>query len=213
MLLDLIAARRAEPRDDLISFLLDARLQLKDQDPRPLTDREIMHSARLVMVAGGGTSWRQMGIAAWALLSHPEQFEQVKADRSLMDQAIEESLRWNPTAPLFYRMVMEDTEFLGMPMQEGDVLELGLGAANRDPSRWDNPDEFDLHRPAKTNLAFGLGTHRCLGMNVAKVEISVGINALLDAFPNMRLDPAEPAPFLTGGLEQRGISGLPVLLR
>lgn len=213
MLLDLIAARRAEPRDDLISFLLAARLQLKDQDPRPLTDREIMHSARLVMVAGGGTSWRQMGIALWALLSHHEQLEQVKADRGLIDQAIEESLRWNPTAPLFYRMVMADTEFMGQTMHEGDVLELGLGAANRDPSRWADPAAFDLHRPAKTNLAFGLGTHRCLGMNVAKVEMSVGIVALLDAFPDMRLDPAEPAPFLTGGLEQRGISGLPVLLR
>lgn len=213
MLLDLIVARRAEPRDDLISFLLGARLQMKDQESRPLTDREIMHSARLVMVAGGGTSWRQMGIALWALLSHPGQFEAVKANRALMDQAIEESLRWNPTAPLFYRMVEQDTEFFGLPMRAGDVLELGLGAANRDPSRWDDPEAFDLHRPAQTNMAFGLGTHRCLGMNVAKVEIAVGLNALLDAFPDLRLDPAEPAPFLTGGLEQRGITGLPVLLR
>jgi cytochrome P450 len=213
MLLELIAARRAEPRDDLISFLLGARLQLKDQEPRALTDREIMHSARLVMIAGGGTSWRQMGIALWALLSHREQLEQVKADRALMDQAIEESLRWNPTAPLFYRMVAADTEFYGHPMKQGDVLELCLGAANRDPTRWDRADQYDLHRPAKTNMAFGLGTHRCLGMNVAKVEIGVGIDALLDAFPDMRLDPGQPPPYLTGGLEQRGITGLPVLLR
>jgi cytochrome P450 len=212
MLLELIAARRAEPRDDLISFLLAARLQLKGEEPRPLTDREIMHSARLVMVAGGGTSWRQMGIVLWALLSHRDQLEEVKANRNLMDAAIEESLRWNPTAPLFYRMIEEDTEFYGVPMAAGEVLELCLGAANRDPARWEEPDKYDIHRPAKTNLAFGLGTHRCLGMNVAKVEISVGINALLDAFPNMRLDPAAEAPFLTGGLEQRGISGLPVLL-
>lgn len=213
MLLDLIAARRAEPGDDLISFLLAARLRMKDEEPRPLTDREIMNTARLVMVAGGGTSWRQMGIALWALLSHRDQLEEVKADRTLMDQAIEESLRWNPTAPLFYRMIEQDTEFFGVPMKAGEVLELGLGAANRDPGRWERADEYDLHRPAMTNLAFGLGTHRCLGMNVARVEIGVGINALLDAFPNLRLDPNEPAPFLTGGLEQRGISGLPVLLR
>jgi cytochrome P450 len=213
MLLELIASRRAEPRDDLVSFLIGARLQMKDQDPRPLTDREIMHSARLVMVAGGGTSWRQMGIALWALLSHRDQLEQVRANRDLMEPAIEESLRWNPTAPLFYRMVMEDTEFYGHKMLQGDVLELCLGAANRDPGRWDDADAFDLHRPAKTNMAFGLGTHRCLGMNVAKVEIGVGINALLDAFPDMRLDPGQPAPFLTGGLEQRGITGIPVLLR
>jgi cytochrome P450 len=212
MLLALIAQRRAERQDDLISFLLDATLRLPGQDPRPLTDREIMHSARLVMIAGGGTSWRQMGITLWALLTHRDQFEDIKADRALMDTAIEEALRWNPTAPLFYRMVEQDTEFYGVPMAKGGVLELGLGAANRDPTRWTDPDAYDIHRPPLTNMAFGLGTHRCLGMNVARVEIGVGINALLDAFPNLRLDPAAPTPFLTGGLEQRGISGLPVLL-
>jgi cytochrome P450 len=212
MLLGLIARRRAERRDDLISFLIDATLRLPGEDPRPLTDREIMHSARLVMIAGGGTSWRQMGITLWALLTHTEQFDEVRANRGLIDTAIEEALRWNPTAPLFYRLIEQETEFHGIPMAAGGVLELGLGAANRDPARWTDPDAYDIHRPPLTNMAFGLGTHRCLGMNVARVEIAVGINALLDAFPKLRLDPAAPAPFLTGGLEQRGISGLPVLL-
>lgn len=212
-LLALIAARRAEPRDDLISFLLKTKLMLPGETPRPLTDREIMTHAKLVMVAGGGTSWRQMGIALFALLAHRDQFEAVKADRALMGDAIEESLRWNPTAPYFYRMVMADTEFYGHLIPAGSVLELGLGPANRDPARWDRPDEFDIHRDKLTNMAFGLGTHRCLGMNVARVEIETGINALLDAFPDLRLDPDAPAPFMTGGLEQQGVSGLPVLLR
>ena len=213
MLLDLIAARRAERQDDLISFLLNARLLMPGEEPRPLTDREIMHQARLVMVAGGGTSWRQMGITLYALLTHPEQFARVKADRGLMDDAIEEALRWNPTAPLFYRMVEHDTELCGVKMEAGAVLELALGSANRDPARWDEADAFDLSRPYLTNMAFGLGTHRCLGMNVARVEIGLGINALLDAFPDLCLDPDAEAPFLTGGLEQRGVSALPVLLR
>jgi cytochrome P450 len=213
MLLELIAARRAQPQDDLISFLLGARLLMPGEEPRPLTDREIMHQARLVMVAGGGTSWRQMGITLFALLTHPEQFDRVKADRALMDDAIEEALRWNPTAPLFYRMVEQDTELCGVKMEAGSVLELALGSANRDPGRWDNADAFDMGRPYLTNMAFGLGTHRCLGMNVARVEIGLGINALLDAFPDLRLDPEAAAPFLTGGLEQRGVSALPVLLR
>jgi len=213
MLQELIDARRAEPRDDLISFLLTSRLQLKGQETRYLTDREIQHVARLVMIAGGGTSWRQMGITLFALLTHPEQFEQVKADRSLLDAAIEEALRWNPTAPIFYRWIEQDTEFYGVEMKEGEILELGLGAANRDPTRWNDPDRFDLNRPRQTNMAFGMGTHRCLGMNVAQVEIGVGINALLDNFPALRLDPAREAPFMTGGLEQRGVSGLPVLLK
>jgi cytochrome P450 len=212
-LLALIDARRAEPGDDLISFLLKMKLMLPGEPPRPLTDREIMAHAKLVMVAGGGTSWRQMGITLFALLTHRDQFEDVKADRSLMADAVEESLRWNPTAPYFYRMVMNDTEFYGHQIPAGAVLELGLGPANRDPARWDRPDEYDLHRDKLTNMAFGLGTHRCLGMNVARVEIESGINALLDAFPRLRLDPDAPAPFMTGGLEQQGVSGLPVLLR
>jgi cytochrome P450 len=212
-LLGLINARRAEPQDDLISFLLKSRLMLPGEEPRPLTDREIMAHAKLVMVAGGGTSWRQMGITLFALLTHVDQFEEVKRDRSLLPDAVEEALRWNPTAPYFYRMVMKDTRFFGHDIAEGSVLELCLGPANRDPSRWDNPDDFDLHRDKLTNMAFGLGTHRCLGMNVARVEIETGINALLDAFPALRLDPAAPAPFMTGGLEQQGPSGLPVLLR
>jgi len=212
-LLGLIAARRAEPQDDLISFLLKMKLMMPGVEPRALTDREIMTHAKLVMVAGGGTSWRQMGITLFALLTHRDQFEAVKEDRALIGDAIEEGLRWYPTAPYFYRMVMNDTEFYGHQIAAGSVLELGLGPSNRDPSRWERPDEFDIHRDKLTNMAFGLGTHRCLGMNVARVEIETGINALLDTFPNLRLDPDAPEPFITGGLEQQGVSGLPVLLR
>lgn len=211
--LGLIARRRAEPMDDLVSFLIAMKLQVPGEAPRPLTDREIMAHVKLVMVAGGGTSWRQMGIALYALLTHPEQMAAVREDRVLVDDAIEESLRWYPTAPYFYRMVMQDVEFFGHAIPQGAVLELGLGPANRDPSRWERPDDFDMFRPRLTNMAFGLGTHRCLGMNVARVEINRGINALLDAFPHLRLDPEAPAPFMTGGLEQQGVSALPVLLR
>lgn len=212
MLLDLIAQRRAEPQDDLVSGLITAELQLEDGSTRPLTDREIMHNSRLVMVAGGGTSWRQLGITLWALLTHREQLEAVRSDRSLVEKAIEESLRWNATAPVFSRLVVENTELEGVALAAGSVLEICLGAANRDPARWDEPDAYDLHRRTRGHLAFGVGQHQCLGMNVARNEMSVGINALLDAFPNLRLDPGAPAPCLAGGLEQRGVSALPVLL-
>jgi cytochrome P450 len=212
MLLDLIARRRADPRDDLVSGLVTAELQLEDGSSRPLTDREIMHHSRLVMVAGGGTSWRQLGITLWALLTHREQLEAVRSDRSLVEKAIEESLRWNATAPVFSRLVVEDAELAGVALPAGSVLEICLGAANRDPARWENPDAYDLHRRTRGHLAFGVGQHQCLGMNVARNEMSVGINALLDAFPGLRLDPSAPAPCLAGGLEQRGVSALPVLL-
>jgi cytochrome P450 len=213
LLLGLIDDRRKEPQDDLISYLLGSTLKMPGETPRPLTDREIMTHAKLVMVAGGGTSWRQMGNTLLALLTHPEQLAEVKRDRGLIEDAIEEGLRWEPTAPYFYRLATEDVDFYGHHIEAGDVIELGLGPANRDPARWDNSDAFDMHRPKLTNMAFGLGTHRCLGMNVAQVEISRSINALLDTFPDIRLDPDAPTPFMTGGLEQRGPSALPVLLR
>lgn len=213
MLLDLITQRRAEPGDDIINGLVRAELKLPDGTRRPLTDREIVTHARLVMLAGGGTSWRQFGITLWALLTHRDQLEAVKADRRLVDDAIEESLRWNPTDPVFSRLVTQDTELEGIPLPAGSVLEICLGAANRDPARWNTPDAYDLHRPKQGHLGFGIGTHMCLGMDVGRSELNVGINALLDAFPNLRLDPQAPAPYLTGGLEQRGMSALPVLLR
>lgn len=213
MLAELIASRRADPGDDVVSKLIEAMVQLPDGSERPLNDREIAINSRLVMVAGGGTSWRQFGITLWALLSRCDQLEAVKADRALVDAAIEESVRWNVTAPVFSRLVTEDSELGGVAIPAGSVVELCTGAANRDPSRWDNPDDYDLHRPLKPHLGFGIGQHQCLGMNVARSEINVGINALLDAFPDIRLDPGQPAPFLTGGLEQRGMSAIPVLLR
>ncbi|MCB2062530.1 MAG: cytochrome P450, partial [Novosphingobium sp.] len=198
---------------DLVSVLLDATLREPGVEPRLMTDREIMHLVKIVMIAGGGTSWRQMGITLFALLTNPDQLAQVKADRSLVEDAVEESLRWNPTAPYFYRNATRDTELRGHKISEGDIVEVGIGPANRDPSRWDNPDVFDINRPKITNLAFGLGVHRCLGMNVAKVEMMHAINALFDAFPDMRLDPDAPMPEIGGGFEQRGPTAVPVLLR
>jgi cytochrome P450 len=213
MLLELVAQRRLEPRDDVVSGLIQAELDLPDGTTRPLTDREVMINARLVMIAGGGTSWRQCGITLAALLMHRDQLEAVKAERGLIEPAIEESVRWNPTDPVFSRLAGQDAELEGVFMPKGSVLEICLGAANRDPSRWANPDAYDLHRPPQAHLGFGVGVHQCLGMNVGKSEIAVGLGALLDAFPNLRLDPDQPAPFLTGGLEQRGMSAIPVLLR
>lgn len=208
---DLIARRRIEPGDDVISGLVQAEVEL-EEGTRPLTDREINIFAKLVMLAGGGTSWRQMGITIWALLTHLDQLEAVKADRKLIDKAIEESVRWNPTDPVFSRLCVEDAELEGLSIPAGSVMEICLGAANRDPARWERPDAYDLHRPLQSHMGFGMGTHQCLGMNVARSEINAAINALLDHFPNLRLDPDAPAPFVTGGLEQRGMSSIPVLL-
>ncbi len=212
MLLALIAQRRTAPQDDVITRLIDAELALPGEEPRALSDREVMLNARLIMIAGGGTSWRQMGIALLGLLTNPDQLAEVRQERGLLDAAIEESARWTANSGLFCRVVTQDTELEGVALPEGSVIEVWLNAANRDPARWDRPEQFDLFRPVQNHLGFGIGQHRCLGLNVAKQEMYAGISALLDAFPNLRLDPDAEVPFITGGLEQRGPSALPVLL-
>jgi len=127
----------------------------------------------------------------------------VRDDRQLLRPAIEESLRWSPTDPMFSRWVAQDIDFYGQPMPRGSVIHICLGAANRDPARWERPDDYDLHRPVKPSLAFGSGAHVCLGMHVARAEMAVGIGALLDRLPNLRVDPdAEPPQII--GMYERG---------
>ncbi len=165
----------------------------------------------LIVLAGGGTTWRQLGIAIWALLTHYDQWEACVADRSLLDAAIEETLRWNATDPIFSRLVTKDVEVEGVMVPEGARVDICLGAANRDPARWDRPDEFDIFRFKKAHLGFAIGEHQCLGMNVAREEMLAALSGLMDRFPTMRLDPDAPPPELVGGLEQRGMSAIQVI--
>jgi cytochrome P450 len=209
----LITRRRAEPGDDVVTGMIAAELELEDGSTRPLTDEEIMANCKLIILAGGGTTWRQLGITLCALLDRPERWEAVKADRNLIEDAIEESVRWNPTDPVFSRLVTRDTVLDGVEIPEGVVLDICLGAGNRDPRRWDNPDEYDFTRPYQSHLGFSIGPHQCLGMNVAKSEMSVAINALMDNFPGLRLDRDAPEPQLIGVLEGRGMTAVPVLLK
>ena len=213
MLMEQIARRKVEPGEDIISWLLAAEIDPPGEERRHLTDQEIVIFARLILLAGGGTTWRQLGIVLLALLANRDYFDAVKAERKLIDAAIEESLRWNPTNPTFSRVALADTQLGDVIIPKGAVLDICLGAANRDPARWDNPDVFDLHRPFQQHLGTGIGAHMCLGRFVAQAEMNVTINRLLDHFPNMRLDPDVETPYVTGGLEQRGVSSLPVLLR
>jgi cytochrome P450 len=110
---------------------------------------------------------------------------------------------------MFSRWVTEDIDFFGCALPKGSVLHICLGAANRDPYRWERPDEFDPFRPAKPTLAFGGGPHTCLGQHVARAEMTVAINALLDGLPNLRLDPDADPPRLIGFYE-RGATAIPV---
>ncbi|EME23448.1 hypothetical protein G419_02390 [Rhodococcus triatomae BKS 15-14] len=210
ILTPIVAARRADPLDDLVSILVQAEFADEHGATQRLSDEEIHTFSLLLLAAGSGTTWKQMGTTITALLQRPDVLEAVRADRTLLRPAIEEALRWMPTDPMFSRWVTEDIEFHGQAIPAGSVLHMCVGAANRDPERWDDPDEFDITRKVKPTLAFGQGAHICLGMHVARGEMTTGINALLDRLPNLRLDPGAPAPSFVG-MYERGATAIPVL--
>jgi cytochrome P450 len=209
ILAPIVAARREDPQDDLITVLCEAELK-DDEGTHRLSDEEIYTFAILLLMAGSGTTWKQMGITLAALLDRPEVLAAVRDDRSLLKGAIEESLRWMPTDPMFSRWVTDDIDFHGVHVPKGSVMHLCVGAANRDPARWERPHEYDIHRPIKPSVAFGRGPHVCLGMHVARAEMSVGISALLDRLPNLRLDPDAERPRPVGFYE-RGVMEIPVV--
>jgi cytochrome P450 len=206
----IVAARREEPQDDLISVLVQAELTDDDGVATQLTDREIHSFVLLLLGAGSGTTWKQMGATLTALLQRPDVLDAVREDRTLLRPAIEESVRWMPTDPMFSRYVIADTALGGVEIPAGSVVHIGIGPANRDPSRWERPDEFDITRKMKPSLGFGQGAHICLGMHVARAEMTTAISALLDRLPNLRLDPDAEAPRFVG-LYERGATAIPVL--
>ncbi len=209
MLAPIVADRREHPQDDLISVLVEAEITDEDGKTHRLTDAEIHSFALLLLAAGSGTTWKQMGITLAALLQQPDLLDAVRNDRSLLRAVIEESVRWSPTDPMFSRWVTEDVDFFGARLPKGAVLHICLGAANRDPQRWDDPDEFDPSRPTKPSLAFGGGPHVCLGQHLARAEMTVAINALLDRLPDLELDHDAKPPRIIGFYE-RGATAIPV---
>lgn len=210
MIAPIVAARRERPEDDLISVLVASEITDEEGRTHRLTDAEIYSFSALLLAAGSGTTWKQMGITLAALLQRPEALEAVRRDRALLRSAIEESVRWQPTDPMFSRWLTQDIDFHGVRLPKGSVLHICLGAANRDPGRWEDPDQFDVFRPMKPTLAFGSGPHVCLGQHVARAEMTIAINALLDRLPNLRLDPdAEPPRII--GFYERGATAIPVV--
>jgi cytochrome P450 len=212
ILAPIVAARREDPGDDLISVLVQAEITNEDGETQRLSDHDVLGFALLLLAAGSGTTWKQMGITLLALLQHPEALAAARQDHSFLRNVVEESVRWTPTDPVFARFAAEDSELGGVEIPAGAVVHACLAAANRDPSRWERPDEFDPFRPYKPHIGFGHGPHTCLGMHVARTEMTYGIGTLLDRFPNLRLDADAPTPQLVG-LYERGPTAVPVRLR
>ncbi|OBI53252.1 cytochrome [Mycobacterium kyorinense] len=201
----ILAARRAEPKEDLISGLAQAEI-----DGQKLADEEIYSFCRLLLPAGVETTYRALGNLLLALLSDPAQLDAIRADRSLLPQAIEEGVRWEPPLLTITRVATCDTELGGVLIPAGSSVMPMLGSANRQEDRYPEPDQFDISRQAKSHLGWGHGVHVCLGMHLARMEMRTAINLLLDRLPNLRLDPDGDDPHIRGQIF-RSPTSLPVL--
>lgn len=200
-----VEARRREPRADVISDLVTSEI-----DGEMLSDEEIFSFLRLLLPAGAETTYRAAGNFLFGLLSHPDQLEALHADRSLMVQAVEEAIRWETPLLITARRATCASELAGVEIPEGANVIAHLGSANHDESRWDNAEAFDISREPQPQIAFGAGPHMCLGMHLARMEMKVAVNRLLDRLPNLRLDPAGDDPHIHGE-RFRSPTSLPVL--
>ncbi|WP_437666427.1 cytochrome P450 [Sorangium sp. So ce1182] len=204
-LADIIEARRREPAGDLISELLAAEI-----DGQRLTEEKIYGFLLLLLPAGAETTFRALGNALVALLTRPAVMAQVVADRSLIPAVVEEALRWDTSITLVSRVATRDTEIAGCPIPAGSAINVITSSACRDEARYEAADTFRLDRPPQPHLAFGSGPHQCLGLHLARLEMRVALNAIFDRLPDLRLDPAAPAPEIKG-FAFRGPEALHVL--
>jgi cytochrome P450 len=201
----ILAARRQQPREDLISGLAQAEI-----DGEKLSDEEIFSFLRLLLPAGVETTYRSLGNMLFGLFSNPDQLDAVRDDRSLLPQAIEEAVRWEPPLLTITRVATRDTELGGVAIPAGSSVMPMLGAANRQDDRYPDPDRFDIFRSARAHIGFGHGVHVCLGMHLARLEMRVALNLLFDRLPNLRLDPKGNDPHIRGQVF-RSPTSLPVV--
>jgi cytochrome P450 len=203
-----IDERRSKPKEDLISALAGCEL-----DGHRLTNDEIVAFLRLILPAGGETTYRSSGNLLFGLLTNPEQLEAVRNDRSLLPQAIEEGLRWEAPLTSIGRWATRDVDICGVQVEAGASISVCMGSANHDEARWEHPEEFDVFRPQKPHIAFAFGPHVCIGQHLARVETQVALNMIFDRLPNLR---PEPEAWRDGGVHITGFAfrsptALPVL--
>jgi cytochrome P450 len=202
MLLELIQRKRAEPGDDLLSGLATGS---------DLTDEELIGIALLLLVAGHETSANMIALGTFALLRHPDQLRLLRDDPSLINSAVEELLRYLTIMHVgLIRAALEDVEVGGRLVRAGEVVTVSVAAANHDPKKFARPDELDITAAAAGHLAFGHGIHQCLGQQLARIEMRVAYDALLRAFPTLRLAvPADEVP-VRDDMSIYGVHSLPV---
>ncbi len=199
-----VEMRRMERSDDLISFLLDA-----DLEGDPLTQKHILGTCFLLLMAGIDTTWSGIGASLWHLATHRDDRDRLVAEPELIPTAVEEFLRaYSPVT--MARVATQDTEIGGCPVHAGDRVLLNFPSGNRDPEKFGQPDEVIIDREQNRHFAFGIGIHRCLGSNVARMEMRVAIESWLERFPRFELAP--DAEVRWGGAQVRGPREVPVVL-
>jgi cytochrome P450 len=198
-----IDARRDNPGEDLISYLLHV-----DVDGQPVPEPLVLGMCVLLLIAGIDTTWSSIGSALWHLAQHPDDRRRLVAEPDLMPNAVEELLRaYSPVT--MARIVAEDCEYAGRALKAGDRVLMSFPAANRDPERFDRPDEVLLDREKNPHIAFGVGIHRCVGSNLARMEMRVALEEWLARIPEFRLEDAHAVTWAGG--QVRGPRALPVV--
>jgi cytochrome P450 family 142 subfamily A polypeptide 1 len=197
--MSIIAKRRAEPTDDLFSILVNAEVE-----GQRMSDDEIVMETLLILIGGDETTRHTLSGGTEQLVRHRDQWDALVADRSLLPGAIEEMLRWTSPVKNMCRMLTADTEFHGTELRQGEKIMLLFEAANFDESMFENADQFDIRRDPNNHVAFGFGTHFCLGNQLARLELRLMTDRVLERLPDLRLAvdgdvlPLRPANFVSG---------------
>ncbi|GIH22694.1 cytochrome P450 [Acrocarpospora phusangensis] len=200
-LAELVATKRADPTDDVLSDLTDS----------DLTDEELKGMSLILLAAGFDTTANTLALGTFALLRNPAQLAALRADPALADQAVEELLRYLSVAKTFMRTALEDVELGGTIIEAGSTVILSYHTANRDPERFSDPHVLDIRRQDGGHLAFGHGIHQCLGQQLARVEMRVAFPALVRRFPTLRLAvPADEVALRPETADVFGVKSLPV---
>jgi cytochrome P450 len=188
MFAEYIDWRAEHPSDDLMTELLQAEFEDADGERRRLTRPEVLTYVNMLAAAGNETTTRLIGWTGKVLAEHPDQRRELVEDRSLIPNAIEELLRYEPPSPVQARYVTRDVEHHGQVVPEGSALLLLNASANRDERRFADPDRFDIHRQVDQHLSFGYGIHFCLGAALARLEGRVALDEVLTRFPTWEVD-------------------------
>ena len=201
--LSIIRSRRSEPRDDIMTRLVQA-----EEQGDKLSETEMLNMLRLLLVAGNETTTNLIGNGMLALLRHPDQLQALRDDPGLIPAAVDELLRYDSPVQMALRCAVEDCDIDGAPVRAGQEVILLGGSANRDPEAFENPDQLDFNRQKQDHISFGRGIHYCLGAGLARLEGRIAFEMLLERFGSLRLLTGRP-PFRYS-VVLRGLASLPV---